>query len=221
MLTLKHSRPIFNQDDSIQRQIEDACGAPLLALFPYGSRVYGTASSQSDFDYIAVVDLEMPAPTNIDIVHLNANITVYSKDLFQSKLDEHEISVLECFFLPEDQVLKKTIDFNFTLALPKLRAAISSKGSNSWVKTKKKFTVDKDYAPYIGIKSLFHCFRIIDFGKQIASHGHIKNYDSANLLWQELLAKRPEDWTWAELENLYKERYNKACTEFRLLAPKE
>lgn len=221
MITLTHSRPIFDHDDSVTKQIEDACGAPLLALYPYGSRVYGTASETSDFDYIAVVDHEVESATNLDSPHLNANVTIYSARLFQLKLDEHEISILECFFLPEHLILKKTIDFSFTLSLQKLRTAISSKGPNSWVKTKKKFTVDKDYAPYIGIKSLFHCFRIMDFGKQIAAHGTIKDYGSSNVIWQELSTKRPEDWTWPELETVYKDRYNKTCTEFRLLAPKE
>jgi hypothetical protein len=221
MITLTHHSPIFDHDNSIVRQIEDACGTLLLALYPYGSRVYGTASERSDVDFIAIIDHDIDSPTRLDLPHLNANVTVYSAKLFQAKLDEHEISALECFFLPERLILKKTIDFSFTLSLPKLRSAISSKSSNSWVKTKKKLTVDKDYAPYIGIKSLFHCFRIIDFGKQIATYGTIKDYGSSNFIWQELIIKRPEEWTWQELESKYKYRYNKACTEFRLLAPKE
>jgi hypothetical protein len=207
--------------DKILMDIEDACGAPLLALYPYGSRVYGTASDHSDYDYIAVVDLDLDAPSSIEMPSHNIELTVYSPKLFQFKLDEHEISVMECFFLPSNLIAKSTINFEFALSLPKLRAAISSKGSNSWVKTKKKLTVDKDYAPYIGIKSLFHCFRIIDFGKQIATYGTIKDYGSSNVIWQELIIKRPEEWTWQELESKYKDRYNKACTEFRLLAPKK
>lgn len=203
------------------KTIEESCGSNILALFPYGSRVYGTNSSQSDFDYIAIVDEDLKQATNLDISNINANVTIYSPKLFQLKLNEHEISVLECFFLNPDVVIKNEIEFNFVLSLPKLRAAISSKASNSWVKTKKKLTVDKDYAPYVGIKSLFHCFRIIEFGRQIAINGTIIDYGATNNIWTKLCIKSADQWTWPDLESIYKERYNKACTEFRLLAPKE
>lgn len=201
------------------QHIEEAYGCSVQGLFPYGSQVYGTAGSQSDFDYIAVIDQNLEQPANLDLPDLNVNITLYSPSLFQQKLNEHEISVLECLFLPPNLILKKTNEFAFTLSLPKLRAAISAKASNSWVKAKKKMIVEKDYAPYIGVKSLFHCFRIIEFGRQIAIHGKIVDYEAANGIWKEL--SLVESWTWPQLENTYKELYNKACTEFRLVAPKE
>lgn len=206
-----------NTVDLLQRH----CSMPILAVFPYGSRVYGTKTDQSDYDYIVVVDSDSDEVLSVEIPEARIEATVYSIKKFKERVLEHEVSVLECLFLPPELIIKNNLRINFEPSLPKLRAAISAKVSNSWVKTKKKFIVDKDYAPYIGLKSIFHCFRILEFGKQIATHGVIKNYGAANFIWQELVAKRPEEWTWPELEDRYKVRYNQSCSEFRLLAPKD
>lgn len=190
---------------------------PCLALFQYGSRVYGTNSETSDYDFIAIIATKDRAIESLDFPEHNLNVTLYTLEEFKLKLAEHEISVLEAYF-SKPLIISPDVVLDFHLNRPKLRAAISAKSQNSWVKAKKKYTVEKDYSPYVGLKSLFHAFRIVEFGKQIAAHERIVDYGAMNYLWSEL---SDQNWDWPTLELTYKTRFNKICTEFRALAPKE
>jgi hypothetical protein len=186
----------------------------VVAAYPYGSRVYGTARKNSDFDYIVVTKKK----TNEQYSDSLININFYTPDEHQQRLNEHEISALECYFLPIHLELKEIplVPFTFKLDLSTLRHALSAKSSNSWVKAKKKLTVEKDYDLDLGRKSLFHSMRIIDYGMQIATHGRIVNYGSCNALFQEIM----NCYTWTDMFDQYKERYNRMCSDFRVLAPK-
>ena len=182
-----------------------------ICTFPYGSRIYGTNSQESDFDYIYVVDDKSVEelddqyvfhsdydpvnyvfhsdydPVNkvyVDYFH-EINISIYGKTKFQQMCDDHHISALECIFLPDNMIKNQITDhkFKFELNLQQLRKSISEKASHSWVKAKKKFEVESDRNIYIGKKSLFHSIRIIDFGIQIARYGKIEYYNSGVDLW--------------------------------------
>lgn len=185
----------------------------LLAVYPYGSRVYGNARKNSDYDFVVVTQKK----TNEQYSDTLININFYTPNEHQKRLNDHEISALECYFLPDDLALKYSNVFGFKLDLTKLRHSLSAKSSNSWVKAKKKLTVQKDYDLDVGRKSLFHSFRIIDFGIQIATHGKIIDYGSCNHLFIEIM----NHYSWETLFEDYKKRYNELCGEFRLLAPKD
>lgn len=193
----------------------------LIAVYPYGSRVYGTARKNSDYDFIVITSRK----TNEQYSDSLININFFTPQEHQIRLNEHEISALECYFLPHEQVLfdlshplnkNNRINFTFKLDLATLRKSLAAKSSNSWVKAKKKLTVEKDYDVNLGRKSMFHSIRIIDYGIQIATHGAIVNYGSCNELFEEIM----NCYTWTEMFEQYKERYNKICSEFRILAPK-
>lgn len=183
----------------------------ILCVYPYGSRVYGNFNINSDCDYIVIVKNK----TNEQFSDNLININYYTNEEHQNRLDNHEISALECFFL-EKNLVYETCKFSFKLDLSKLRNSLSANSSNSWVKCKKKLTVEQDYDLSIGRKSMFHAFRIINFGIQIATTGRIINYSSCNTLYYEIFAHNE----WQDLFDTFKERYNKICTEFRIVAPK-
>ena len=206
----------------------------LLSIFPYGSRVYGTNSDKSDYDYIAVFkdgtvkdDFSLEkyvfkdqilSTDNCTDKFISYNIHTYNYSTFVKLIEKHKISALECIFLPKEKLLCDRKKFNFTLNITTLRSSISEKASHSWVKAKKKFEVEKDKNIYIAKKSLFHSFRIIDFGKQIAKNGQIADYSSMNNLWFDILNNESEDWK--DYFNLYKIKHNESLTEFREMAPK-
>ena len=181
--------------------------ANVVCVYPYGSRVYGNTHERSDYDYIVVVKKKSREQFSDNQI----NINFYSVDEHQQRLDDHEISALETYFLPEQLKLKELHKFKFKLDLAKLRHSLSKKSSNSWVKCKKKLTIEQDYDLNIGRKSMFHSFRIIDFGIQIAVNGKILNYDSSNSLYSEIMMYSE----WFDLFDTYKTRYNELCTEFR------
>lgn len=180
-------------------------------LYPYGSRVYGTATEHSDFDYIAVMDKSSPFYQE-QILDGEININCYSPEEFEERLKLHEISILECYFLDKDLVLKETIQFEFTLDLKQLRDNLSQKASLAFVKAKKKII---DIELYIGQKSLFHSLRILDYGIQIAQESKIKDYSSMNKFWDDI--KKVSS---VEEVKEYQKQYNELKSKFRLVCPK-
>lgn len=189
-----------------------------IAAFQYGSRIYGTFSEKSDYDFIYVVNDDMIQDLDDQYQFHDENISVYGLSKFQEMLDSHHIAALECYFLPKDFIYHCNHRFQFKLDLAKLRKSISEKTSHSWVKAKKKFKIEDDRNIYVAKKSLFHSMRIIDFGTQIAKSGRIENYHSCIELWNEI--KNNPSEIWKDYEIKYKSKFNEMMSEFRKLAPK-
>lgn len=185
-----------------------------VILVPYGSRVYGTHSDKSDYDYIAIVPENRRADTGTEYFHDDTNIHIYNRYDFQDQLRRHKIHTLEAYFLPDGLVRSQ---FEFRLDPVVLRHELSAKASNSFVKAKKKIEKEKDY--YIGWKSLFHSLRILNFGAQIATTGKIENYGAMNQIWLDILAAQAYNWVY--FKEKYQPEYNRLATEFKKLAPKE
>lgn len=192
----------------------------VLDIYPYGSRVYGTHSDKSDYDFIVIYEgwdgKSIPDKFNglqIDSAELNTTLHLYDYGTWNQRLVDHKIDALECHFL------QPNTDYPFTLDKTLLRKEISSVASNSWVKCKKKLEVEDDY--YTGIKSLFHSFRIPMFGRQIARDGSITNWYEATPLWERwfrpMLDSRP---TWEEIKTEFKPLHNELMTDFRKYAEK-
>lgn len=186
-------------------------------VFPYGSRVYGTNSPISDYDFIGVSSDEKD--NGQYHVSDTVEITIYSTRLFHEMLIDHHITALECLW--RDNLIDCDTPFEFNIDLQKLRESISHKVSHCWVKGKKKLTVGSEPPRvddrYVGLKSIFHAFRICDFGIQIAHFGYIENYASANKYWEWL---SEFDGSWNDLSKEFKSKLNTRMSEFRVLCPK-
>lgn len=213
----KKEGKMMNQID--QEQIKNLLNqnTNIVAMYDYGSTVYGTRSEKSDNDVIMVVN-------NKDEPHLQEelstwfDVNVYSKEEFSELIKKHEVTALECLALPEANIWKKPEqDWQFELNLPELRQSLSAKSSNSWVKAKKKFIVEQDYAPYIGQKSAWHAIRIMEFGHQIATQGKITDFTAVNHLLPEILKCN----SWQEIDDQFRKTCNEYSSRFRQVAPKE
>lgn len=189
----------------------------VLTIFPYGSQVYKTAHEWSDHDFI-VIFRDGTVEDEFAITRSNLSIHSYNESSFQELLTKHKISAMECYFLPAESLLLEHKKFKFDLHIDKLRSAISEKSSHSWVKSKKKFEVEKDRNVYIAKKSLFHSLRIIDFGIQIAANKKIVDYAASNNYWEDIYTNPSEQWE--TYKKQYQEVYNAKMSEFRKLAPK-
>lgn len=188
------------------------------AVYPYGSRVYGTAQEHSDWDYVVIRENAKDGEIRPGLI----NLKMMSPAHFQKLLDEHRITALECFFLPEDKVLRKpSKPWVFKLDKKTLRRSISEKSSHSWVKARKKFISPYNRANEMerGKKSLFHSLRIIMFGIQIARDGHISDYSEANYIFEDIMTD--PSISWENYEKQWKKARNELLTKFRTLAPKE
>jgi hypothetical protein len=187
----------------------------ILNVYQFGSRVYGSDSINSDFDYIYVLK-EYVESNDINIHH-------YTTQQFQALLDKHDIQMLECFFLSDKYKHKEKVKFHFNLDKGKLRTAISTISSTSWVKGKKKLIVMGDYDKWLAIKSVFHSLRILDFGIQIAQHSKIINYSSMNYVLVDLINLSKEfDKVdlWEKIESKYKKVYLEKGSIFKAACPK-
>lgn len=184
-------------------------GMNILAIFPYGSRVYNIHSVDSDYDFVVINEL-------VDYQYESEYLDIHflTEDTFIDLLNEHDPMALECYFYPEPiKEWKNKPEFKVEKAI--LRKSFSKIISNSWVKAKKKFRQGDNYK---GLKSLFHSFRLIDFGCRLAENGYIKFYDSRELfdLFFELKNEVKSENDIQKVKPLH----NKMITEFRKLAPK-
>lgn len=181
----------------------------VINVYLFGSRIYGTSSEDSDYDILIIAKTPWPEREIKEGVY---NIHILSMDRFLEGLKQHNIRNIECLFSPT-RFITQSIDYKINI--PGIRHSISHIVSNSWVKAKKKIE-SGEY--YIGIKSLFHSLRISMFGKQLCLNGYIDNWQCANFIWKELSSR---NWTWDELDEIYRPLRNKLSTEFKNVTVKK
>jgi predicted nucleotidyltransferase len=166
-------------------------------IYLFGSRVYGTARDNSDYDFILVGSAllakdEKKSP--------KINVHIHTTDTFRDELMRHDIHNLECFFAPEWATLLVKEPFKeFQLNKNKLKQSVLSESWSSWHKAKMSI---QDGNIYRGIKSLWHSLRMLQFGIDIAKNGRITQWDVANQMWFDEL-RDCEEYEWS----YFKEKY--------------
>ena len=190
-------------------------GDKLINLYAYGGQVYGVASDQSDLDYIAIVTSDKEENHMEVSSNKKLDINIFNEKSFLNMIEDNEITSLECLSLLNSFIILQSKTFEFKPNLSKLRESISQKSSHSFIKARKKIRYGEYY---IGRKSLWHSFRIIYFGIQMAKYGKIIDFSAANYLYDDIVLSNNMD------EEYYKTKYlglhNQLMTEFRKLAPK-
>ena len=183
----------------------------VLNIYPYGSKVYGTADEHSDDDYVIVYKtsfLPSGAFKDNDISSKDRKIqgTCYSRSGFIDAINNYQISALECIFLPEEKVIQKKMNFQMSKLDNKVMAKkIISLASSSWHFSTLAFR-DNHYESCA--KNIFHALRILEFGLQIKKHGRIQDYSSMNKTRKKIfsLPPDPKDYykTFMKLSNAIK-----------------
>ncbi len=202
----------------------------VVGAFTYGSRVYGTNRENSDHDFIIVCKSLTVDTDRLDSQYRDFSISLYSESQFLNQVDKHVLSALECLFLPFNFILKNNLNIKFKLNKSNLRRYVSEKCSKDWNQAKKRFIDSNDQGfnqalneryvrkVYEGKKSLFHCFRMLDFATQIINYNTIQNFGSCNQLWEEIYTDPSEEWP--DYHDKYHTDYNNKLIEFRKIAPK-
>ena len=92
---------------NIKSSVEEIIGSVLVTdIFLYGSRTYGTAKVSSDWDLIAICE---DVKNGQQFEKHNLNITSYTAEHFQEKLDEGKPFAIECFIaLPQHKLFSNT-----------------------------------------------------------------------------------------------------------------
>lgn len=187
----------------------------VLCIYMFGSHVYGTATENSDEDFIVITKDDSLFQSGINLKGEDGDFNFYSRDTWKKMCSANHINCLEVNSLPPEFRIKEEESFHFNIDLVHLRKSISSVVSNSWSKCHKKLTIEKDYDPHCAKKSLWHCFRICEIGIQCAKNGHITDYTTMNFLFDEMVNSPQNDWEY--FKSKYQENRNKQLSIFRLL----
>ena len=152
-------------------------------IYLFGSRVYQTATSESDYDIIVVASSLNEAT---EIRHKDLNIHVHTPDKFIRDLKDLDMHNLECIFAPPDAKILERVNYadaNFKINPEQMKYKAMNQSFSSFHKAKLKMY---DADTYIGAKSLFHSLRILLFAKQILKYGRIIDFTEANNFWGEI-----------------------------------
>lgn len=184
----------------------------VLAIFPYGSRVYGTATADSDHDYIIVTKGALLASgafrdNAISNEDRSIQAVLYSRSGFINAINEYEIGALECLSLDPEKVILKKWPFKVQKwDVKELAKKIIQKSSASWhiaeMDAKQRYH-------FSAKKGMWHALRILDFGIQLKNFGKITQYDSCNDILKSLMGIPDDDFDTRDFilmrDNLHKQ----------------
>jgi hypothetical protein len=153
----------------------------ILNIYPYGSKIYGTATEDSDDDFVIVYKSSL-LPSGafkdnaISSEDRKVQGTCFSRSGFIDAINNYQITALECIYLPEDKIVQKKMNFKmskfdkkeFTNHIIKTASASWYNGMVAW----KKKNVEQSQ------KNMYHAIRILRFGLYIKERGFI-NYNKA------------------------------------------
>lgn len=190
----------------------------VLNIYVYGSQVYGTSTDESDIDFLVVVEDGASylrfEDGYVDLVEAH-DFKFMSRSEWEEEARLQTVKFMECYYLDDRFKIKELYPIKVEVDLGAIRRSFSSISSNSYVKCRKKLEVVKDYNYYVGVKSLFHSLRILDFGIQVAT-GQGINYRSFTPYYHDIVNSGRG---WDELKAQYKPLYNKLKTKFKQVAP--
>jgi len=167
----------------------------VIAIYPYGSQVYGTATAESDHDFIIVMKGAMlPSGAFRDNAISNEDWTIqgvlYSRGGFKDAINNYEIGALECLSLDPSQVILDKWKFGIGSWNEKamVKAIIKKASDSRHLSSMQSKSGNKDRA----IKSMFHSLRILHFGLQLKEHQKIVNFQECNEMYKDFMAINPE-----------------------------
>jgi len=186
----------------------------VLAIYPYGSQVYGTAGPDSDHDFIIVMKsaiLDNGAFRNNAITNEDGTIqgVVYSRGGFIDAINNYEIGALECLSLDSNDVVLSKWPFKMNnWNEKKMVSRVIMKASNS------RHTADqqsKNGNKVIGRRGMFHALRILNFGLQLKEHKKIVDFSVCNDLYEEMKLVEPDEFDTRD----YYEEFDKLLVKLR------
>ncbi len=180
-----------------------------------GSQLYQLTNPKSDTDYLCITNDIYPFPENKEIEVCNV-------EELQNKLNKHDLKALEAYF-GYPNIFKHVIPVSFNYCPDSLRRSVSAVVSNAHVKAKKKI---RDGEIYTGLKSFWHCIRILTMYVDLAKYGTFSPRDYSEKLkdtYLDIMSRINDEPTtmFDKLNETYDTEMRKLLHEFRLLCPKK
>ncbi len=169
----------------------------VLAAFRVGSQVYGTATPESDRDYVVVLaDCtrdDLARGTGIDVI-------VRGISSFQDSLRNGNIFSLECVFAPSSHILKRLVEFE--------TFKVKDDAHRERVVFSALEKAQADYSKGIRINDperVYHAFRVLDFAIQIVESGRIYDFLAARKIYEVVMTEpRPLE---TAFQSMFEERW--------------
>lgn len=194
--------------DKILRELD--FGEDVLAIFPYGSQVYGTSDAKSDHDFIIVTksatlpDGSFRASAPLTSKDYMIQGVLYSRGGFIDAINNYDIAALECLSLADEDVLLKKWPFKVSNWNEKamVKKIISKASASRHVADQQSKTGYKDRAK----KGMFHALRILHFGLQLKEHKKIVDFGACNEMYFKFKSIDPDEFDtrdyYEEFDNL-------------------
>ena len=168
----------------------------VIAIYPYGSQIYGTANQFSDHDYVIVTKstLESGAFKNNAISNEDYTVqgVVYSRSGFIHAINEYEIGAMECLSLEPEQIILKKWPFKITKWVEKdmVKKIIHKASASRHIADKNAKHDHREQAK----KGMFHALRILYFGLQLREHHKIVDFGECNKLYKQMMEIDAEEF---------------------------
>jgi hypothetical protein len=168
----------------------------IRAAVRVGSRVYGTATETSDYDYVVVL---ADRAQKRDLLFGPAiNIAVHGAATFEEALAEQSVFAYEALFAPSEHTLvAAATPFKWKLELRQLAASALARSDADFDKAKKRMADE----PGPSKKRLFHALRVPMFALELALTGKLTRFDVANDHHLEIVTNPSVDFS--DYERLY------------------
>jgi predicted nucleotidyltransferase len=194
----------------------------LLNVYLFGSRLFGTATEKSDFDFLIICD-----DYNGDFV-LNRNeepsidLSIMSSKTFKQKVLNLSYHELITIWFPKEYIFLELLPgieiLNHEIDTSKLRSTLSLQAKQVWERSKEKFEM-KDYQR--GKKGITHALRIFELGSQIAKDGIISDFSLANEFHFLMFEKYQKEENWKTVNEVFRPMYIEKHEIFKKNAPKK
>jgi predicted nucleotidyltransferase len=169
----------------------------ILNLLLVGSRLHGTASPTSDFDFIMIVSDGTHLPEGHKVERSTLDVTIFTRSEYITKLESGEDwQTLEPLWAPPTcrWIFKEDFLPFYNRDLSKLRVAVSSIANKGHAYAKILMTKESNYL--LGKKNLAHEIRNLRLGMQIIDTGSIIDYTETKDIYDLIMAETSTDWTY-------------------------
>eukprot|EP01130_Rhizamoeba_saxonica_P012754 TRINITY_DN5414_c0_g2_i3.p1 TRINITY_DN5414_c0_g2~~TRINITY_DN5414_c0_g2_i3.p1 ORF type:complete len:262 (+),score=57.25 TRINITY_DN5414_c0_g2_i3:234-1019(+) len=171
-------------------------------VYLWGSRVYGTATACSDWDFTLIVDdTDTPKKLFMNMGEINGpslviddgvvNAKFAELSVFYGSLWQHSHEALQCYYSDKQYILKQDIEFtNFEVDPDVLRRSVGWESKSRYSRAKQTFAKDV----YKAKKEIIHSIRYVLFAIQILKNGKIMDWECANEYYFEIMEKSEDSW---------------------------
>jgi len=163
-----------------------------LGLYLYGSRLWGTASESSDYDFLVVLK---KADNPCQTFHTgNIDCLVFSQSEFEKKLAEHTfLCVLVAEWLPEEWIWKRKHPIKFKMDQTKLATSILEIVERDWnVAAKKRAKKMNDAASKVEMHAIRQLRVLLELLPDVSKKPNLANSVD---VWQVIKSDYEGSWS--------------------------